>query len=148
MRNTTVWGIIVISVFFLLSSDAFAGTLSFSWGGSQQTETAPTVSKAKKNGPPAHAPAHGYRIKHQYRYFPSASVYHDTSRGLYFYLGGSGWQVAASLPQDLKVRLGSSVSIEMETDKPYLYNDQHKKQYPPGIMKKGKTKKEKKWAKS
>ncbi|BBO68065.1 hypothetical protein DSCA_19950 [Desulfosarcina alkanivorans] len=148
MRNTTVWGIIVIAVFFLLSSDALAGTLSFSWGGSQQTGTAPTVAKANKNGPPAHAPAYGYRSKHQYHYYPSASVYHDTSRGLYFYLSGSGWQIAASLPQDLKVRLGNSVSIEMETDKPYLYNDQHKKQYPPEKIEKGKTKKEKKRAKS
>jgi hypothetical protein len=104
------------------------------------------VVKAKENGPPAHAPAHGYRAKHQYHYYPSASVYHDTSRGLYFYLGGSGWQIAASLPQDLRVRLGSSVSIEMDTDKPYIYNDQHKKQFPPGQMKK--MKKDKKWAKN
>ena len=146
MRKVFSFCIVLISVFFLVSSSAFAGTLSFSWGGGRQSEPAPTVVKAKENGPPAHAPAHGYRAKHQYHYYPSASVYHDTSRGLYFYLGGSGWQIAASLPQDLRVRLGSSVSIEMDTDKPYIYNDQHKKQYPPGQMKK--MKKDKKWAKN
>jgi len=146
MRKVSSFCIVLISVFFLVSSSAFAGTLSFSWGGGQQSEPAPTVVKAEENGPPAHAPARGYRAKHQYHYYPSASVYHDTSRGLYFYLGGSGWQIAASLPQDLRVRLGSSVSIEMDTDKPYIYNDQHKKQFPPGQMKK--MKKDKKWAKN
>ncbi len=30
--------------------------------------------KHKKNGPPAHAPAHGYRAKHKYRYYPDCSV--------------------------------------------------------------------------
>src|SRR5210317_1907969 len=27
--------------------------------------------KHKKSGPPPHAPAHGYRAKHHYRYYPS-----------------------------------------------------------------------------
>jgi hypothetical protein len=36
-----------------------------------------------KNGPPAHAPAHGYRAKHRYRYYPSCSVYFDIGRVLW-----------------------------------------------------------------
>ena len=39
-----------------------------------------------KGGPPPHAPAHGYRAKHTYRYYPDASVYFDISRKIYFYL--------------------------------------------------------------
>jgi hypothetical protein len=136
MRKTSCLCIMVVSAFFLLSTCAFAGTLSFSWGNDQKADPSPTIVKTKKNGPPAHAPAHGYRAKHQYRYFPSSSVYHDADRGLYFYLSGSNWQVAASLPHDLQIQLGNSVSIEMDTDKPYIYNDQHRKQYPPGQMKK------------
>ena len=31
--------------------------------------------KHKKGGPPPHAPAHGYRAKHRYRYYPSCSQY-------------------------------------------------------------------------
>jgi hypothetical protein len=78
-----------------------------------------------KNGPPAHAPAHGYRAKHRYRYYPSCSVYFDIGRSVYFYLG--------------------SVEVEMDTDKPYLQHKYHKQKYPPGQLKK---KKSKKWVKS
>ena len=147
MQKTSIWGVIVISIIFLFSSYALADSFSFSWSSGEKTEPRPTVVKDKKNGPPPHAPAHGYRSKRQYKYYPSTSVYHDTNRGLYFYLSGSGWQIAASLPENLKMRLGSSVTMEMDTDKPYIYNDQHRKQYPPGQLKKKKHMKGKKWAK-
>jgi hypothetical protein len=100
----------------------------------------------KKGGPPPHAPAHGYRAKHhyKYRYYPSRSVYFDTGRGLYFYLKGRNWEVGASLPSNLRVGLGDSVSIELDTDKPYIYHADHVKKYPPGKMKK-KHKKKNKW---
>lgn len=100
--------------------------------------------KHKKGGPPAHAPAHGYRAKHHYRYYPSRNVYHDTDRGLYFYLKGDNWEVGAKLPSSLRVGLGDSVSIELETDKPYIYHADHVRKYPPGQMKK-KHKKKNKW---
>ena len=101
----------------------------------------------EKGGPPPHAPAHGYRAKHQYhyRYYPSRSVYYDTGRGLYFYIKGKNWEVGASLPSNLRVGLGDSVSIELDTDKPYLYHTEHVKKYPPGQMKKKKHKKKNKW---
>ena len=98
----------------------------------------------KKGGPPPHAPAHGYRAKHQYRYYPSRSVYFDTGRGLYFFLKGNNWEVGASLPSNLRVELGDSVRIELDTDKPYIYHTDHAKKYPPGKMKKKKNKKKNK----
>jgi hypothetical protein len=103
--------------------------------------------KHKKKGPPAHAPAHGYRAKHQYRYYPSRSVYYDTGRGLYFYLKGKNWEVGASLPTNLRVGLGDSVSIELDTDRPYIHHADHVKNYPPGQKKKKdkKNKKKNKW---
>ena len=100
---------------------------------------------AAKNGPPAHAPAHGYRAKHRYRYYPSCSVYFDIGRAVYFYLEGDNWRVSVELPNHLRVRLGSSVEIEMDTDKPYLENGYHKQKYPPGQLKK---KKSNKWVKA
>ena len=100
--------------------------------------------KHKKGGPPAHAPAHGYRAKHKYRYYPDSSVYHDTERGLYFYSKGGSWEVGASLPHNFQVELGESVSLELDTDRPYTYHTDHVKQYPPGKMKKNKNKKNKK----
>ncbi|MGV7225095.1 MAG: hypothetical protein ACQ9MH_26715 [Nitrospinales bacterium] len=100
--------------------------------------------KHKKGGPPAHAKAHGYRAKHKYRYYPDCSVYHDTGRGLYFYIKGGNWEVGASLPHNLQMGLGESVSLELDTDKPYTYHAEHVKQYPPEKVKKGKKKKNKK----
>jgi hypothetical protein len=100
--------------------------------------------KHQKGGPPAHAPAHGYRAKHKYRYYPDCSVYHDTERGLYFYIKGDNWEVGASLPNNLQIGLGESVSLELDTDRPYTYHADHLKQYPPGKMKKNKNKKNKK----
>ena len=147
MRKTSCLSVIAVSAFCLLSTCAFAGTFSFSWGSDQKADPNQTIVEPKKNAPPDHAPAHGNRAKHQYRYFPSSSVYHDADRGMYFYLSGSNWQVAASLPHDLQIRLGNSVSIEMDTDKPYICNDQHRKQYPPGQMKKMNKGKNKKRAK-
>ena len=96
------------------------------------------------NGPPPHAPAHGYRAKHQYRYYPGCSVYYDSGRELYFYIKGDHWEVGASLPGHLRVQLGDFVSIELDTDRPYLYHDEHVKKYPPGQLKK-KNKKKNKW---
>jgi len=98
----------------------------------------------KKGGPPAHAKAHGYRVKHKYRYYPDCSVYHDAKRGLYFYIKGGNWEVGASLPNNLQVGLGESVSLELDTDRPYTYHADHVKQYPPEKMKKNKGKKNKK----
>ena len=96
-----------------------------------------------KGGPPPHAPAHGYRAKHRYHYYPDAYVYFDVSRKLYFYLEGGRWVMSVSLPHSLQVRLGDHVAIEMDSDKPYTHFDSHKKKYPPGQAKK----KEKNWAK-
>jgi len=100
--------------------------------------------KHKKGGPPPHAPAHGYRAKHHYRYYPSCSVYYDSGRELYFYLKGDNWEVGSSLPSSIRVRLGDYVSMELDTGKPYTYHADHVKKYPPG-QKKKKSKKKHKW---
>lgn len=104
-----------------------------------------------KGGPPSHAPAHGYRAKHNYHYYPSAQVYFDLSREVYFYLEGGAWKMSISLPDYLNVKIGDYVSIDMDTDKPYTRYAEHKKKYPPGQLKKknkgkkGKKGKGRKW---
>jgi len=50
------------------------------------------------HGPPPWAPAHGYRAKYRYHYYPSSYVYYDLGRKLYFYYDGGNWQVSVSLP--------------------------------------------------
>ncbi len=127
---------IIVSVLVSWPQFIFADSFSFSLNtGNQSDQKSPAVSESNGNGPPAHAPAWGYRSKHHYRYYPSASVYYEASSGLYFYLSGANWQASASLPDALKVKLGSYVSLDLDTDKPYIYNDQHRKQYPPGQTK-------------
>jgi hypothetical protein len=115
---------------FSFSSIVFAErSINIQLGKGSDSDKPKYVKNNKNGGPPTHAPAHGYRAKHQYRYYPSNSVYYDTGRGLYFYLKGDNWEVRASLPSNLRVGLGDSVSIELDTDKPYLYHAEHVKKY-------------------
>jgi hypothetical protein len=96
----------------------------------------PVVVQDQRGGPPPHAKAHGYRAKHTYRYYTHAMVYFDLHRRLYFYLEGDQWRMSASLPSKLRMRLGEYVTIEMDSDKPYLKFKEHKRKYPPGHRKK------------
>ncbi|MGA7878879.1 MAG: hypothetical protein WCA08_24685 [Desulfoferrobacter sp.] len=82
--------------------------------------------------PPPWAPAHGYRAKHQYLYYPSAQVYFEPSRGLYFYFSGGHWAVSVSLPHGIHIDRGSAVTLGMDTGKPYKYHSEVVKRYPPG----------------
>ncbi len=97
-----------------------------------------------RQGPPPHAPAHGYRAQQRYRYYyyPEVSVYFDLDRRLYFYLD-RGWQVSARLPRDLRIGLYGPVTLELDFDEPYRRYDEHRRKYPPGQAKK--KYKDKKW---
>jgi hypothetical protein len=109
------------------------------WGADVGVSSGYLVAKKKKHhGPPSHAPAHGYRAKYQYRYYPSSNIYFDVDRKLYFFLQGGNWEFAASLPFNLIPKLGSHVSIEMEIERPYLFNKEHRTKYSPGQVKKQK----------
>lgn len=83
----------------------------------------------RQNGPLVHAPTHGSKARFQYRYYPRCKVYYDTARGVYFYLKGENWEVGLSLPSRLKSNLGEYVSLELDTDRPYLFNEEHDKKY-------------------
>jgi hypothetical protein len=99
-----------------------------------------------RGGPPPHAPAHGYRAKYTYYYYPDAGVYFDTARQLYFYMDDGRWRISVSLPRHLHVRLDDHVTIHMNSDRPYTHYRKHKKKFPPGQMKKKHKKKNwKKW---
>ena len=100
----------------------------------------------KKGGPPPWAPAHGYRAKHRYRYYPCSRVYHDRDRGVYFYYRDGQWKVSVSLPSSLRIDVNDYVTLEMDTNKPYEWDHEIAKRYPPGQMKKKEKKKHKnKW---
>ena len=80
-----------------------------------------------RKGPPPHAPAHGYRKKFGYDYYPTSNVYYDRSREVYFYLAGSHWEMKVSLPSRLRVDINEAIYLELGTDRPYQYNADHVK---------------------
>lgn len=93
------------------------------------------------SAPPPHAKAYGHRSRYHYRYYPDTQVYFDTGRGVYFYLDNGSWTMSVRLPDSLRVDLGSGVSLELETDRPYSYFDEHRKKYPGKKKQKRKHKK-------
>ena len=135
---------IVLILFSLSSCRTTGGVVGFEWGPGKRPGHHQEAKKEKKGGPPPHAPAHGYRAKHKYRYYPSCRVYFDSNREIYFYLDGPNWRISASLPHTIQLD-GDYVSIEMDTDKPYIYYDEHKRKYPPGQLKKKNKKNKYKW---
>ena len=132
----------IISGLIIFSTATFFGGCATIGG---TVSTGPNTPVVVKNGPPAHAPAHGYRAKHQYRYYPACSVYFDIDREVYFYLEGESWRIAVELPNSLRVELGDYVVFEMDSDRPYLDYEYHRQKYPPGQLKKNKNAK---WIKS
>lgn len=89
-----------------------------------------TPSTASRQGPPAHAPAHGYRKKFGYHYYPDQHVYYAPDRGTYFWLEGSSWKVGMELPYSLEVNLGSHVSIELDAQTPYKHHTTIARKHP------------------
>ena len=97
----------------------------------------------KKGGPPPWAPAHGYRAKHKYRYYPSLYVYFDIDRKVYFYLEGDEWELVVTLPENITIDGYEYVTLQMDSEKPYEYHVDVVRKYPPGQQKsksKGKNK--------
>lgn len=133
--------IFLICVFFIFLFSACRIT-----GGGIHLHLGPELNSNQVGnaGPPPHAPAHGYRAKYAYRYYPGACAYFDVSRKVYFYLEGDNWMMSVSLPRAIQLQLGDHVTIEMDTAKPYVRFEEHKRKYPPGQLKK----KKKKWLNS
>jgi hypothetical protein len=50
------------------------------------------------NGPPPWAPAHGYRAKTNYVYFPAIGIYFDLSTHMYIYLEDGKWISVRTIP--------------------------------------------------
>jgi len=130
------WLGLFIVLFLVPSCQTTGGSVAVNMPGAQVEN--------QRGGPPPHAPAHGYRKKYRYRYYPDAYVYFDSGRGVYFYLDRNDWKMSVSLPRELEIRLGGAVEIEMDSDRPYVEFEGHKGKYPPGQAK-SKDKKNKKW---
>src|SRR5829696_2208196 len=92
----------------------------------------PAIVNDSRGGPPPWAPAHGRRAKeasYRYYYYPASGVYMNVNTGSYFYMNGGTWQVAMTLPSTVVLNTTNYVSIDLETDRPYLYHEEHKVKY-------------------
>ncbi|SFS19662.1 hypothetical protein SAMN05216570_4082 [Dyella sp. OK004] len=72
-------------------------------------------------GPPPWAPAHGWRAKHHYTYYPEGEVYYAPDTRMWFWLDGGSWRSGISLPIDFQgyVRTGG-ISIDLDDERPYV----------------------------
>jgi hypothetical protein len=78
--------------------------------------------------PPPWAPAHGYRAKYQYYYYPGAQVYFAPDRHQYWYRDAGTWRVGVSLPGS--IRLGDKVILDLDTATPYSVHSKVRQYYP------------------
>ncbi len=88
------------------------------------------IEQAAPPGPPPWAPAHGFRRQHEYYYYPGADVYFRPADRVWFYLEGREWRFGASLPTSLRVDFDRSVSLKMESDRPYQFHNDIRVHYP------------------
>ena len=139
MKKTIIFSISILASLFLVSCETVrvgGGTSSPPPGPS---EGPPVV---KKGGPPDHAPAHGFRRKFQYYYYPSSKVYYSVERKVYFWIEGDGWKFGATLPAGFTISGDSKVSVSIDDETPYAHYDANYKSTHPGKGKaKGKDKK-------
>jgi len=86
----------------------------------------PEPVAATKTVKPKPAPA----VKRTYRYYPSVLVYADPGRSLYFYPENKKWKTGSEIPEKFGLADRKFVTLEIASEKPYLYNKAHRRKYP------------------
>lgn len=135
-EKTYELGTLVLVIFLFIS---FSGcrTGGSVYVGNVPPPPVPAPAPSYDNGgPPPWAPAHGYRAKHTYRYYPNEGVYFEAKTGAYFYLSDGRWRMSVSLPSSFRITVDNFVTLEMDSDRPYEYHSDVVKKYPPGQQKK------------
>ena len=82
--------------------------------------------------PPKWAPAHGYRAKTRYVYFPQQNFYYDLHAHHYLYLNNGSWSVSVGIPAPfISINLGvvPQVQLNYYGGYPYYYNSDHRVKY-------------------
>lgn len=80
----------------------------------------PGISQAD---PPPWAPAHGYRAKHEYIYYPSHQIYYEPARSLWFWLDGGDWRFGVDLPVYYRQYTRGGVTVVLDAERPYERHD-------------------------
>ncbi len=110
--------------FLLLCSGCVSG------GNTGRGTAQSAASNVRNHVKPAWTNADGKRSKFIYKYFPSSGIYYDVGRGLYFYYFDGLWTESIYIPPDISADMGDFVSLEIDSDTPYIYNEEVKKKYP------------------
>jgi len=91
-------------------------------------------------GPPPWSPGRVFRRNRAYYFYPECNVYYRPADRTWFYLEGSNWRAGVTLPTYVSIDFGRSVSLTMETDRPYVYHQHVVSRYPSGYFAKVKFK--------
>lgn len=94
--------------------------------------TALSLSAPVWADPPSHAPAHGYRAKHRYTYYPQREIYYAPESRLWFWLDGGDWRFGASLPGPYQQYTTGGISIELGSERPYTEHSHVVREYGRG----------------
>lgn len=91
-------------------------------------------------GPPPWAARHWYRRNHAYYYYPGCDVYYRPADRVWFYLDGGAWRIGARLPGSIRVDFDHAVSLNIESDRPYIYHERVVTYYPSNYFSRVKIK--------
>lgn len=74
-----------------------------------------------QQGPPPWAPAHGWRAKHAYVYYPNSEVYYAPDTRTWFWPDGDTWASGVVLPLALQVYVrAGGVQLELGSAQPWV----------------------------
>jgi len=82
-------------------------------------------------GPPPHAPAHGYRAKCPYRYYPRIQVYFSPKADIWFWIEDGEWVFGGRLPSRFRIRDRHHVRVTLPTPYPFQKHDRIRRKYGP-----------------
>ena len=98
------------------------------------------VEQSGPAGPPQWGSSHWYRRSYGYYYYPGADVYYRPDNRMWFYLDRGNWRMVAQLPTGIRVDFGRSVSLKLDSDRPYTYHQKVVSYYPSNYFAKVKFK--------
>lgn len=97
----------------------------------------PDIVVLEPVGPPAPPPwaaTHWYKRNRAYYYYPDCGVYYRPADRVWFYLEGDTWRAGAALPAFVSIDFGRSISLTLETDRPYVFHQHVVAYYPRGYF--------------
>lgn len=66
---------------------------------------------------------------YDYYYYPSVQIYFNVATGYYYYRDGAIWLRTRILPSRYLLDSRDRVRVVIKSDKPYLWNEQHRATY-------------------